>query len=190
MNLRKKAHNIIHSSLTKDEKVRKLVDLVMNIPYKRIWSLNPSDMISKEAGSCTPKHIFLFQCLLKLEIPVKYLVIPFYYKNIALNIPNEYKSLVNNMPISYHIALKAKLKDTWVILDVTWDGKLNWFPLNNNWDWINDMKLWVYPEKIIERKTDPRIFEKRMWSKYTKNECIRRKEFYDFFDQFLIESRK
>ena len=190
MNIRKQANIIIASNISKDEKVRKIIDLVINISYKRIWSLNPSDMFIEWAWSCTPKHVFLFQCLLKLEIPAKYLVVPFYYKKMDLNIPDEYKVLVNKMPISYHIALKAKLKDEWIILDVTWDPQLKWFPLNDKWDWVSDMKLWVIPEEIIERSTDPRSFEKRMWWKYTKEELIIRTEFYDFFDKYLINSRK
>ena len=190
MNIRKQANNIINSNIHKDQKVKEIIDLVINIPYKRIWSLNPSDMISKGVWSCTPKHIFLSQCLSKLEIPVKYLIIPFYYKKISLPIPEKYQDLVESTPVSYHIALKAKIKDKWIVLDVTWDFKLKWFPLNDKWDWINDMKLWVYPEKIIERKSDPRIFEKRMWSKYTKEELIIRREFYEFFDEFLVKSRK
>ena len=51
------------------------------------------------------------------------------------------------------------------------------------------MILAVNPEKIIERKSDPRVFEKRMWTKYIKIELEKRKEFYEFYDKFLIESR-
>lgn len=189
MNIRKQANYIIDSHLTKEEKIIKIIELVIDIPYKRIWSLNPSEMILQNAWSCTPKHIFLFQCLSKLNIPVRYLVIPFYYKNSDFVFPHKYKDLINNMPISYHIALKAKLKDKWLILDVTWDSKLKWFPINNTQHWINNMKLWVCPENIIERKSDPRAFERAMWWKYTKHELIIRKKFYDFFDEFLIDSR-
>jgi len=53
MNLRKKAHNIIHSSLTKDEKVRKLVDLVMEYLF--------ISMFIKTRDSC---KIFSYSILL------------------------------------------------------------------------------------------------------------------------------
>lgn len=189
MNIWKQVSCIINSDLDKERKIRKIIDIIMNIPYKRIWSLNPTDMLSKWCGSCTPKHIFLSQCLTKLDVPVKFLVIPFYYKKIDLNIPNKYHDLVYSTPISYHIALKAKLKNDWIILDVTWDLKLKGFPINDKWDWKSDMEIWVTPEVIIERKSDPRTFEKRIWLKYTKKELVIRKEFYSFFDEFLVESR-
>ncbi len=190
MNLKQKANLILKSNYKKEEKIKNLIFLVMNIPYKRIGSLNPTDMIIEWKWSCTPKHIFLASCFKKLNIEFKYLIIPFFYKKSKIKFPKEYENIVNDMPISYHVALNIKINNKWIIIDSTWDSLLKKFPHNKKWNWLSDMILAVEPEKIIERISNPRVFEKRMWNKYTKNELQKRKEFYKFYDKFLIETRK
>ena len=190
MNLKQKADLILKSEDNKEKKIKNLIFLVMDIPYKRIGSLNPADMIKVWKWSCTPKHIFIASYFKRLNIEFKYLIIPFFYNKSKIKFPKKYEKIINNMPISYHIALKIKIKNKWIIIDSTRDSLLNNFPHNKKWDWISDMNLAVEPEDIIERKSDPRIFEKRMWSEYTKRELQSRKEFYTFYDDFLIKTRK
>ncbi len=190
MTLIKEANAIIKSKKTKEEKIKLLCDLVRDVPYKRIGSLNPSDMIKKGKGSCTPKHVFLARQFKKLRVPVKFLIVLFYYKKLKVKYPHSKKDLVNKMPISYHIALKAKIKNKWTIIDVAWDPELKGFPVNKRWNGMSDMKLAVIPEKIIEKDIDPRYFEKNVGKGYSREELDIRKRFYSFFDEFLIQSRK
>ena len=190
MNLSEQAKSIINSNIDKQTKLKELVSLVSEIPYKRIGSLNPSDMVFYGKGSCTPKHVFLAKYLKEIQVPVKFLVIPFYYKKASIQFPQDQQELIQNMPISYHIALSVEINNRWTILDVTWDSELKSFPINENWDGVSDMNLAVTPEKIIERASDPRHFERKMSLKYSDSDKQIRAQFYHFFDTFLEKSRK
>lgn len=183
------ADKIISSDLPKKEKIIQLCNLVREIPYARIGSLDPIDMIKIGKGSCTPKHIFLARCLKKIGVPVKFLFIPFYYKKMNLDFPENSKEMVENMPISYHLALKAEIEGVGRIIDVTWDSKLNGFPMTKNWDGNLDMVLGVIPEEIIEIDTDPEEFEKQKVSEFTSVEKKARKDFYEVFDKVLVNAR-
>jgi len=190
MRLDQEADQIISSDLSKKEKIIQLCNLVREIPYARIGSLDPKDMVKVGKGSCTPKHIFLGRYLKKIGVPFKFLFIPFYYRKMDLDFPTDKKEIVENMPISYHLALKVKIGAAWRIVDVTWDSKLKGFPTTKDWYANSDMKLGVIPEEIIEIDRDPEEFEKKKVAKFTEDEKVARKLFYEFFDEFLEESRK
>lgn len=189
MNIRERADKIINSNISKEEKVKLLCKLIIEIPYKRIGSINPEDMIREGKGSCTPKHIFLASYLKKLDIPVKFEIMPFYYKKQLFNYPEWAKDIVEDMPISYHLTLKARLLDGWTLIDVTWDPNLKGFPITENWDGISDMKPAVISEKIIEVATDPREYEKEMIKKFSKKELEARERFYKMFDKVFLCDR-
>jgi hypothetical protein len=187
MNIKKQADNILKSPKEKLEKIKLFCDLVREIPYKRIGSLDPQDMVKAGKGSCTPKHIFLATYLKKLDIPVKFLVIPFFYKKLRVKYPKDKIDIVNKMPIAYHTALKARLDGKWIILDVTWNSNLKkkGFIVNDIWNEKSDMKLGVVPEEIIEKDIDPRKFEKEESKKYTEDELLARKKFYKLLDSVI-----
>ncbi len=187
MNIKEEADSISNSNIYKVEKIIKLCEFVREIPYKRIGSLNPKDMIIAGMGSCTPKHVFLASYFKKLEIPFKFLIIPFYYKKLLLKYPKDKIDLVRNMPISYHVALKAKIDSKWMVIDVTWNTRLKplGFMVNTNWNADKDMELGVIPEKIIEKQVDPREFEKNKAKRFTKDQLIARKRFYKLLDDMM-----
>ncbi len=187
VNIKENADSILNSNLSKKEKVIKLCEFVREIPYKRIGSLNPKDMVKAGMGSCTPKHIFLASCLKKLGVPLKFLIIPFYYKKLPLKYSKDTQELVQNMPISYHIALKAKIENKWLIIDVTWNSRLKplGFTVNENWRGDKDMVFGVIPEEIIEKEVDPRKFEKDKAKNYTKDQILARKKFYELLDNMM-----
>lgn len=190
MTIEEEVKTIIASSDSIQKKVEALVALVTNIPYQRIGSLDPADMIAQGKGSCTPKHVFLAQCLHKLGIPVHFLVMSFFYKKLDIRFPEGHDVLIQSMPASYHVALKAQLSQRWTILDCTWDIQLKGFPGTKDWDGVSDMSLCVTPEKILERDDDPYAFKKGILVEYTPTEKKIRKEFYAFFDTVLEDARK
>ena len=190
MKLTNKANSIIKSRLTKQEKIISLCELVRDIPYENTGSHSLKDLVEKGRGSCTPKHIFLAKYLKKINVPVKFLITPFYYKKLKLAFPGSKGALLNEMPISYHTCLKARINRKWTIIDVTWDSKLKSFPINKNWNGQTNMKLAVTPESITEIKTDPRIFKRKQIKKYDQEEMRTIVKFYSFFGEFLLKSRK
>jgi len=187
MNIKIQADNILKSPKEKPEKIKLFCALVREIPYKRIGSLDPQDMIKAGKGSCTPKHIFLATYLKKLDIPVKFLVIPFFYKKLGVRYPKNKIDIVNKMPISYHTALKARLNGKWTIIDVTWNSNLKkkGFIVNDIWNGKSDMRLGVVPEEIIEKDIDPTKFKKRETKEYTEDELLARKNFYKLLDSVI-----
>lgn len=191
MRIKQNAEKIITSSNGQKEKIIKLCNLVKEIPYKRIGSFNPEDMILKGKGSCTPKHVFLASYLKRLGVPFRFLIMPFYYKKLSIAYPADRKDVVRKMPISYHVALKAVVNGVWRIIDVTWDSKLKklGFPVNENWNGNSDMRLAVVPEGVFEKEIDPRNFEKGTMKEYTQQEQLARKEFYNLLDEILDEAR-
>ena len=189
MSLTDKANNIIKSNLSQSDKALKLCELVRDIPYKTV-GLDPSIMLKEGKGSCTPKHIFLAECLNKIGIPTKFLIVPFYYKNLNIKYPVSEKPLIDAMPLRYHICLKAKIKERWIIIDVTWDPGLKGFPVSRNLDLSKDMMLAVTPEEITEIESDPREFKKEMAANLTSEERGLKKKFNKFFNKFLIDLRK
>jgi hypothetical protein len=191
MNIQEKADQIIKSNVSQKQKIIKLCDLIREIPYKRIGSLDPKDMIKQGQGSCTPKHIFLADYFDKLKIPYKYLIIPFYYKKLLKNLNSEQLAITSEMPIAYHTCLKAKLNGRWRIIDLTWDSTLkNILPVNCEWDGQSDMQLAVIPEQIIETKINPTNFEKQKTSQFSPAEQIARNRFYKMFDKMLAREKK
>ena len=190
MSIKEQANLILRSSKSKNEKVLALCDLVREIPYQRTNNLDPQEMLRKGTGSCTPKHIFLATYLEKIGIQVKFVVMSFYYWRMPLRYPQSKMELVNEMPISYHVALKAKVENKWVLIDVTWDSKLKGFPNSAGWKGEGDMKLAVIPEKIIEVRAEPNRFDKSEFVPYSKSDFASKEPFHRFFDKFLTDSRK
>ena len=181
-------NQVFNSNANTETKVRGLCELVRDILYKMTGSVDVADFIKNERGSCTPKHVFLAQNLQELGVPVKFLQIPFYYKDLEVTLPEDKLDLVAKVPLCMHTALKAKLSGEWVTIDVTWDSKLQGFPVNSDWDGHSNMKLAVVPHSITELAVAPAEFTKESL-KYTEEEKEIKQEFYKFFDEFLIASR-
>jgi len=184
----KEVDKIINSNNSKENKIRLICELVRDIPYKVTGSSDPKDIIKNNAGSCTPKHIFLAQCLQKLDVPLKFLAVSYYYEKIPVKYPEKMMDLVRKMPLTHHTALKIKVDNKWIIIDVTWDSKLKDFQVNKEFDLKSDNILCVIPEEIIEKGSDPNKFKKEDL-KPSEEERKIQKEFYKHFNDFIAESR-
>ena len=190
VSIKEQANLILRSSKSKNEKVLALCNLVREIPYSRTLNLDPQGMIRKGTGSCTPKHVFLATYLEKMGVPVKFVIMPLYYRKIPLRYPADKTEILNNMPISYHVALKVRIRNKWVLIDVTWDSKLKGFPNSAGWKGEGDTRLAVVPEKIIEVQAEPSRFDKSEFVPYSKSDFASKEPFHRFFDKFLTDSRK
>ncbi len=189
MFLIQEANRIVKLHCPKTIKVKLLCELVREIPYKILENFNPSQMLKEGKGSCTPKHIFLASYLKKIGVPFTFLVISFHFKKANIAFPRSKLKIVHALPLTYHIALKVKIKNKFKIVDVTWDSKLKGFPINNLWDGESDMILGVTPEKIFETSVDPRIFTKTLKQAFTPQEKEHIKKFVLFFNDFLEKAR-
>jgi hypothetical protein len=134
---------------------------IRDIPYMIIPELRgpyagPFGLLEKNCGSCQPKHWLLAIYLKKLGIPFKYATYPFYWhagKSIKYSL--ELRSLMNSLPVTNHLALKANIDGNWVLVDATYDpplGKVG-FPVNVSWDGSSPMHNAVHPLKEILHNT-------------------------------------
>ena len=162
----------------------------MNIKYKITTSIEVENMLKEWKWTCTPKHMFLSWLLEKLWYKYKFIIVPFYYNKLLKNVPDDKKYIVDKMPLAYHTALKVYINNKWIIVDLTWDPDMKWYPVNNIIKLDENMKLAVIPESIIEIDTDPITYKKKINKNFTEEELIIRKEFYLFINDFIEKSRK
>lgn len=111
---------------------------IRDIPYAIIPELidpqtGPQEMLVCNMGSCSPKHFLLGSMFGMLGIPVKYATFPFMWND--LDYPPLVKTLVQHMPVEYHVACRVLINDEWVLVDATWDRALKkaGFVVNEDW---------------------------------------------------------
>lgn len=181
-----KALEIIESPKPLIEKIITLSFLVRDIPYALIGSFDPEIMLKIGKGSCTPKHVLLSQYFGKLGVCFRFVMVPFYWKDMHLSYPQEKQVLIDNMPLAYHTALQINMNNKWVLVDITWDKALHDFPVNDQWGGTSDMELAVVPAGEFEITKDPIAFKKekkRTSEQHNKEPC------YVFLNQFIAEKR-
>lgn len=134
---------------------------IRDIPYMIIPELRspeegPSGMLEKIQGSCQPKHWLLAIYFKKLGIPVKYATYPFYWHaGNFVKYPPEIAAMMQALPVSNHLAIKADIEGKWILVDATYDlplGKAG-FPVNKIWDGVQPMHNAVHQLKEILHDT-------------------------------------
>jgi len=138
--------------MLKPKEIAKLYKKVQGIPYYCLKERNPDLLLKKQKGSCSEKHLFLGKEFEKLGIPVKYLLIKFDWNDLP--IPKEIIRKKKGDSVGWHLALKIKPKNKWILVDATWDPKLEkaGFSVTRNWDGKSDTKFAFPPKEIIEFK--------------------------------------
>lgn len=165
--------------MNKKQKAIELFKQVQSIPFYCLGERDPEKMIEKNKASCSEKHLFLGRKLEKIGIPVKYLLIEFNWSETP--VPKEIIAKKDSL-IGYHLALKASIEGKWLIIDASWDEKLEkaGFPVTKDWKGDKDTKLAVKPLKIIELEEAPPEQIER-----TEN-----REFYNALNEWLEEQRE
>lgn len=187
MNLKLKAQQIVDMDISKGQKVMLLCELAREIPYEVLKDFSPAALFKHEKGSCTPKHLFLAECLQAIDVPIKYIVIKHYFHKALIDFPSAFKDQIRVLPLCNHTALKVKLQGSWYILDITWDSALKGFPTNENWNGSSDMLLAVNPEGILEVSRESLSSP---LSIYTEQEQIKIREFILFLNEFCQKQRQ
>ena len=133
----------------------------MIIPELRGPDVGPSGILEKNQGSCQPKHWLLAIYFKKLGVPVKYVTYPFHWHTGHLiKYPPEIRSMMQDLPVSNHLAIKANIEGNWVPVDATYDlslGKVG-FPVNKSWDGVSPTHNAVHPlEEILHDTPEERV---------------------------------
>ena len=138
---------------------------IRDIPYAIIPAFRdpvsgPAGMLKANKGACGPKHLLLAQMFAKLGIPVKYATYSFYWNDPAIYYPPELRRLSEKMPLTGHLACKARIQDKWVLIDATWDIPLEkaGYPVNKTWDGVSDTKCAVtYIKEAVHDSLEERL---------------------------------
>jgi len=153
---------------------------VRNIPYRLVPEIRnrlegPRKVLELGCGSCTPKHFLLGAMFEMLDIPVKYVSFPFSYDQPNFSYPPDVRALAREMRTEYHLALRAYVEGSWVLVDATWDPACAAVgaPVNESWDGLSDMKLAVDPfdERVHEDPAERDAYvvqEKADWTDANK----------------------
>ncbi|UCC11459.1 MAG: hypothetical protein JSW02_08905 [candidate division WOR-3 bacterium] len=186
-----KSQNPVQSRVSVFEHIR-------DIPYALIPELidpitGPQEMLVRNEGSCSPKHFLLGTMLTMLNIPVQYATYPFLWHDLKLHYPDQLRTLVQNMPVEYHVACKAYIDNKWVLVDATWDRALKsgGFVVNEDWDGESDTFNAVNPlNEILHKNVRKRMDYVQSKTAYMSDECKEvQYEFYREFSRWLAALR-
>ena len=164
------------------------------VPEFRDPEVGTSGILDLNKGSCQPKHFLLAVFFDKLNIPVKYVSYPFKWQAQPLSFPDNFKEVLEGLPISYHLACKAYIEYKWVSVDATYDPALKTagFPITEEWNGLDDTKNAVMPiEEIIhESLKDRLIYESAQRSRYSEKEKSLSADFFERLNLWLENIRK
>lgn len=172
---------------------------IRNIPYAIIPELRDPEVgttgiLDLNKGSCQPKHFLLAVFFDKLNIPVKYVSYSFKWQDQPLEFPDNFKEVLNSLPLSYHLACKAYIEYKWVSVDATYDPTLKTagFPVTEEWNGLDDTKNAVIPvEEIIHESLEERVnYELAQKSRYTDEEKLLSGKFVEKLNSWLESIRK
>ena len=142
----------------------KIFEKIRDIPYAVIPEFidperGPVGILTKNNGSCSPKHFLLGIMYRKLEIPIKYVSYPFYWGELDADAPLNVRKLADEMPLGYHVACKAYINERWMLIDATWDPPMKkvGFPVNE-WDGFSNTENAVKPlQEVTHRDTEDKF---------------------------------
>ena len=155
----------------------------------------PEGMLRDKRGSCSPKHYLMGMVCGKLGVPVKYCTYAFNWKDQKVDYPDGLRGMAEKLPVTYHLACKALIKEKWVLLDATWDPALAivGFPVNIDWDGESDTKLAVESEgeqsTCVDIHDRDRMFAE-MSSAYSLGEKLELSRFTIGLNKWLEDIRK
>ncbi len=167
---------------------------IRNIPFKILlkdldYQKSILYTLSHNCGSCSTKHFLLGFILEQKDISTKYVVYPFYWKDLKVDYPERIRNLSLNLPLTYHLALKADLGYGNKLIDATWDPPLksSGFPVNYVNNGIIETKNAVVPlDEIVYNNA-------KDWVKNFNSErslSDKKAIFYNELNQWLNKLRK
>lgn len=164
------------------------------VPEFRDPEVGTTGILDLNKGSCQPKHFLLAVFFDRLNIPIKYVSYPFKWQNQPLKFTDDFKEVLNGLPLSYHLACKVYIEYKWVSVDATYDLvlKTSGFPITEEWNGLDDTKNAVIPVgEIIHESLNERVaYELTQKNRYSENEKLLSGEFVEKLNLWLENIRK
>lgn len=169
-----------------------IFERIRDIPYAVIPETLDSEkglevMLRLNRGSCQPKHLLLGEMLERLGISMFYVVYQFRWDELEIDYPKHLKELSRKMPISHHLACRARIDDELVLVDATCDLPLEriGIPVSKAWDGLGSLALPIHPlgEEEIYHSSERTLIAPRSFSGIET-------EFYMSLNKWLEEVRE
>lgn len=96
-------------------------------------------MIEENRGWCGPKHHLLARLFQRTGIETRMVFIPFRWQDQQVRYPAELTAALPLLPDTLHLCCRARLGESWPLIDATWDPPLQaaGFPVNTDWDGLS-----------------------------------------------------
>ena len=124
-----------------------LYHAVRDIPYGSTGVRDPVEVIEKNLGSCSGKHLLLRDLLRTQGFDAEIITMFTYFNRgmpVHVSFPEELRRLCTEADIpDYHHYVRVRRNGDWVKLDATWHDRLAayGFPVNDAWDGEGDTIL-------------------------------------------------
>lgn len=168
---------------------------VRDIPYGSIGERKPQQIIQRNLGSCSGKHLLLSR-LFETQGYDTRIVTCMHYFNDAMPSGNVYPTPLLNIlskerVIDFHHYVLLKRAGTWLTVDATWDIGLSalGFPVNTSWNGRTDTALAVVPVKYYDDTNDLIGLKKKLLSELPPHDRRVRLEFMRALTQWLESVR-
>ena len=184
-----------------DKKVQQRIAFfneIRDIPFAIIPSLfdpvvGPKKMMNIGKGSCSPKHFLLGALFKKQGLKVRYVSYEFKFSDLCVNYPPVLRKLAKVLLNEYHLALNVFIDGKWILVDATWDQKLQkfGFPINY-WDGCSNTINAIKPlNKVVHTTPLDRIeFITKKKQSRTPRQLSLTKFFFEELNGWLEEARK
>lgn len=120
---------------------------VRNIPYGSTGAREPAEVIRRNQGSCSGKHLLLRDLLRAEGFEVEIITMFTYFNRgvpVHEDFPEELRHLCREADVpDYHHYVRVRHDGEWLKLDATWHDPLAayGFPVNSAWDGKGDTIL-------------------------------------------------
>lgn len=118
-------------------------------------------VLETKRGPCNPKHLMLGDMFKKLGIEIEYASFPMNWKEQKLDFPKEILQVAEKIPTVYHLALRVKIDDRWILVDATYDLPLEKIgaPVVKNWDGRSQTVIAVDFLDTVIHETKDQLFQ-------------------------------
>jgi len=113
------------NDLSREVQLIELLKVILAIPWGEARSID--DVLTKNMGTCTGKHLLLQACLDKLGFEYQPVVCTFFWGEQEIDFPNDIQDIINEGEWE-HTHNFVKIKDhegIWLDIDVAWDPLMN-----------------------------------------------------------------
>lgn len=169
-----------------------LFERVRDIPYGSIGSREPTEVYTKQEGTCSGKHELLKALYNELGVQTKDFIAIHRFKDLRVEFPEDIQVILDRSDIvDPHNFFKINYYNRWLQIDLTWDLPLKkfGFPVTERWSGTQDMNLAVVATAIHETP-DPIAYKNAEIAKLPEKVQADRKLFLEKLTKWVKILRK